>query len=195
MPLLMHVTQHVPDLLMIGAKGLELAGERERRRARMNERPREWHHAVAQTLDEAVAMAVQRARRTVHHDRAVGLQRHELFARERALAHVEVPPRRRDAAFLDLQLRGPDRPSAPASPRPSRPGSRAQETRHPRTASQRAPAPRLPPNAARSPGRPPASRRVASPYPPCCRTRGLPAWPAAPRPTCAAKMACDTPPP
>ena len=89
-PLRVHVTALDPDLLVIRAQGLQLARWRERRRGSVNERVGERHPAVAEPLHQAIAVAVQRARRTVHHHYPVALERHQLLGRERALAHVEV---------------------------------------------------------------------------------------------------------
>src|SRR5205823_9713916 len=102
-----------PQLLVIGTHGAELSGRRKRGGAGEDEGPGKRQRAVAQSPDEAIAVAIQRARRAVHHDDAVGLERHELLRRERALAHVEVELRRGKAALLDLELRGLD--GAPAT--------------------------------------------------------------------------------
>src|SRR5207237_811960 len=79
-----------PDLLVIGTEGAEMAGWRERGGAGEDERAGKRQRTVAESPDEPVPVAIQRARRAVHHHDAVGLERHELPRRQRARAHVEV---------------------------------------------------------------------------------------------------------
>src|SRR6266516_5226656 len=94
-----------PHVMMIGTQSIELL-QRQRRGAGEDEGTGKRQRALAEPLYQAVAVAVERARRPVHDDGAIALQRHELLGRERPLTHVQVQLRHRDPPLLDFALAG-----------------------------------------------------------------------------------------